>query len=129
MFSFLHVDPYLGDLYITWKVSTRNRGLNSKNTLCTPCLWGCGFQPVFFSIFNIFDYKALFDLPNYWSGSWRRYSKSYPLVCLWRRGELVCPGGKQLAWWKSCLGTGSRRKLCTVPITVVIFMGLGGAKR
>ena len=52
MFSFPHVDPKLGHSYIIWKVNTRNRGLNLKNTLCTLCL---------VSLFNIFHGYLHFD--------------------------------------------------------------------
>ena len=35
MFSFLYVHSDLGYWYIIWKVNTRNRGMNLRNTLCT----------------------------------------------------------------------------------------------
>ena len=39
IFSFTHVDPVLGYWHIIWKVNTRNRGLNLKNTFCILRLW------------------------------------------------------------------------------------------
>ena len=65
------------------------------------------------------------------SDSWRKYSSKG--VCWYIEGEVDSwekLGGKWIAWRRGFSGgTGGRKKLYMLFITVVIFMGLGGGKR
>ena len=49
MFSFPYVDSDLGRYFI-WKVNTRIRGINLKNTLCITLSYFLGSRPLSFSI-------------------------------------------------------------------------------
>ena len=53
-FSFHYVDSDLWYWHIIWKVKTRNRGINLKNTLCTMCPSWVGI-----SFKTCLDYRAL----------------------------------------------------------------------
>ena len=55
------VSCYMGYWYIVWKGSTRNRGFNLKNTLCTKYLWGWGSHAKSVFFFNIFTSDLHFD--------------------------------------------------------------------
>ena len=120
MFSFFHVDLELGYWYIIWKVNTKNRGLILKNIFCALCLWGWGFhaKPAFFNILS----GDLLEKVKF---------KSCLLMCWWRCGKLVWPGGKWTAWKRSLcggeMGVGGNYIRCLVIVT--IFMGLWGEKR
>ena len=127
MFSFPFVDSDLGYWYITWKVNTRNRGMNLKNTLCTMPPWvgiSCKICLLFW-YFQLWatlwclNYRALLNLPNYWTDSWRRYNL---------KGVGVSMGswGVSLAWGQVNRIVVEGRKLCML---WKLSMELKGAKR
>ena len=95
MFSLSHFEPGVGYWYIIWKIHTKNRELNLKNT-STLCLWGWWFHVEVISLVVtctvMFHYCALLDLPDYWSDPWRRFNLRCSLVCQWRIGKLVWSG-------------------------------------
>ena len=110
---------------IIWKDNTTNRELNFKNTLYILRLRGRGFHAKPVSFFKCFyswlvvwclEYKALLDLPNYGSDSWRRHTLKG--VCWCVQGEvgssfgLVC---KWMAWQRELPeGTEEGRRLCAM---------------
>ena len=75
MFNFAYVDSYLGR-YIIWKVKTRNRGMNLKNTLSITLSYFMGeltpqlFYQNYLRISASFGIKivlwyALYKIPSY----------------------------------------------------------------
>ena len=73
------------------------------------------------------DYKALSELANYWSDSFRRCNLKgvcWSSMCQYKHEELVWPGGKRIAWRRDLSrGTVGGRKLCLVPFHICNIHG------
>ena len=141
MFIFSHFNLDLGYWYVIWKVSPINRWRLKKPSVHYIRVVGDLMQNLSSLLISLVvtcalinDYRALLDLQSSESEFLRTcrtplHIKSCFLVWWGRDGELVWLR-KSIAWQRGCLRwleLGGNYAWCL--LTVVIFMGLEGAKR